>query len=120
MDAPKIWTIEENRPDKVYYLYDLSELDSPNTSLRINHDKEKGKVSILYRNPDYQETVHISEKISASHLDMEAQIGDETLTHDPGAPKIRQYEEILKRLPKEHFNKIVEGKLELLFNDSNW
>ena len=120
MDISKTWTIEENSPDRVYYLYDLSESDSLNVSLRIIYDKENDSVKILYREPSYHETVNVNDKISATHLNMGSQTNDETLTEDPGAPKFNQYREILKEFIEGKDNILVRNKLELLLNDNTW
>ena len=120
MDISKTWTIEENSPDRASYLYDLSELDSLNVSLRIIYDKENDSVKILYREPSYHEAVSVNDKISATHLNMESQTDDETLTHDTGAPKFDQYREILKKFIEGKDNRLVRKKLELLLNDNTW
>lgn len=122
MDTTEVWTVEENLPNRVCYLFGLPDTNVQNISLRINYDKENDTLRVFYRNPDYHEVVDVNteDKISPNHLDMECREEDETIEYESGAPRFDQYVEILKRFKEDQGHRLVQRKLELLFENNDW
>ena len=63
MNTSDSWTIEENSPNRLSYLCDLSKQDSPRVSLRIIYNKEEDSVKVFYQEPLHHETINISDPV---------------------------------------------------------